>query len=186
MKNRAGIFLDRDGVINKPPPPGQRYILRPEEFQLMPGIAEAIRLFNERNLPVIVVTNQKCVAIGRLGKEGLERIHERMRHLLQEEKAHIDEIRYCPHQDSDGCFCRKPLPGMILDGATALGVDPKASWLVGDQPRDIIAGHAAGCRTVRIGGDAPSHVHGVSDALPDVRLPHTRDLPPWIKEVFPF
>lgn len=180
MTGRTGVFLDRDGVINQPPPPEQRYITRPEDFHLMPGIAESIRLLNQRNLPVIVVTNQKCVALGRIDEQALAAIHRRMRELLEAEGARLAEVRYCPHQESDQCDCRKPLPGMILRGAASQHVDLGFSWLMGDQSRDIAAGKAAGCHTLRIGGEEPSG----SEA--EVRLPDTSALPAWIKEKFPF
>ncbi len=174
------VFLDRDGVINVPPPPEERYITRPEDFALMPGIADAIRALNQRNIPVAVVTNQKCIAIGRLEESMLWRIHDRMEELLKQEQAHVDTIRYCPHQESDNCTCRKPLPGMIFDAALELGVSPDTGWMVGDQPRDILAGKAAGCRTVWI------HEGEDSGVNPDVTLPCTRDLVPWIEENLPF
>lgn len=180
MSGRAGVFLDRDGVVNVPPPPEQRYIVRPEDFRLMPGIAEAIRLFNRLERPVVVVTNQKCVALGRITETELSAIHARMRDLLAAEGAVLADIRHCPHREEDRCPCRKPLPGMILGAAADLDLDPARGWLIGDQPRDIQAGRAAGCRTLVVGPEA--------DRAPeaDVRLPHTADLPRWIRKTFSF
>ncbi len=148
---RAAIFLDRDGVINIPPPPEERYITRPGDFHLMPGIAGLIRFFNETDLPVIVVTNQKCLAIGRLTSEGLDAIHARMHALLSAENAHVEAVYHCPHDETARCDCRKPKPGMILRAAREHDLDPQISWLIGDQPRDCAAGKAAGCRTLLLG-----------------------------------
>jgi len=180
MEQRPGVFFDRDGLINVPPPPERRYVTRPDEFHLMPGTAEAIHHLNQVSIPVGVVTNQKGIALGRYTEQALEEIHERMRALLAEKGAHIDDVQYCPHQESDGCNCRKPLPGMILAGAEALEVDPSVSWMIGDQPRDLVAGRAAGCSTLGVGSaDFPT---GVTDA----RLETTLELPSWFTEHFPF
>lgn len=169
---RGALFLDRDGVINVPPPPGIRYILAPDAFYLMPGIAETIRLCNQHHIPVVVITNQKCVALGRLSLEGLSAIHQRMTVLLRAEQAQIDGVYFCPHAEEDACDCRKPLPGMLLQAAREHQIDLSRSWMVGDQPRDILAGRAAGCRTLHI-GMKPS---------PDAEssLPDTRQLPKWL------
>lgn len=178
MPDRAGIFMDRDGVINRPPPPEERYITRPRDFQLQPGIAAAIRLFNERDLPVAVVTNQKAVAIGRLTLPTLQEIHERMRELLAAEGAPLQAIHYCPHRESDQCECRKPRPGMIIAAAAELNIDPRLSWMIGDQARDLEAGRAAGCKTLLIGSAS------VPTSLVDVYLRKTTDLAVWTQENF--
>lgn len=174
---RPGVLFDRDGVINVPPPPEQRYVTRPEDFHLMPGIADAIAELNHRGVPVGVVTNQKCVAIGRLSEPELARIHEHMRDLLRRAAgAEIDDLRYCPHANEDKCACRKPRPGMLLAAARALRLDLSRTWLIGDQERDIAAGRAAGCRTLRVGPGADG------SAGEDISLRSTLDLPAWIKE----
>lgn len=175
MAKRA-LFLDRDGVVNQPPPSEVRYITSPEAFHLMPGIAESIRLCNQNDIPVVVVTNQKCIAIGRLSESTLAGIHEHMECLLKKQQAHLDGIYYCPHSEEDHCHCRKPLPGMLLNAATDLDLDLSSSWMVGDQPRDIQAGHAAGCRTL--------HISPVPCTLADAHLTQTKNLPHWIKTHF--
>jgi len=175
-----GIFMDRDGLINVPPPPEDRYILDPKNFVLLPGIADAIRRINLRNIPVAVVTNQKGVAIGKVKEETLHLIHDRMQELLADESASVQTIHYCPHQESDLCSCRKPLPGLIFQAAEALTIDPAYSWMIGDQPRDLEAGRAAGCRTLFVNSrPAPA-------GLADAHLTQTKDLPEWIEENFPF
>ncbi|MCC5844657.1 MAG: HAD family hydrolase [Verrucomicrobia bacterium] len=175
MKKRA-LFLDRDGVINIPPPPEVRYILEPDAFHLMPGIAEAVRLCNQHRVPVVVITNQKCVATGKLSLEDLTSIHHRMEALLNAEGAYLDRIYFCPHAESDQCNCRKPLPGMILRALRDLKLDPADSWMVGDQPRDILAGNAAGCHTL--------HISPAPAPFAECSLPDTQSLPQWIFEHF--
>ena len=180
MNGGVGIFMDRDGLINVPPPPEERYVLHPDGFKLMPGIARAIALLNARQLPVAVVTNQKGVAIGRVTEVTLALIHARMRELLAAEGAAVQHVVVCPHQESDNCDCRKPLPGMILQAAKTLKVYPARSWMIGDQPRDLLAGRAAGCRTLLV-GDAE-----VPAGLADETLSHSAELAGWIEENFPF
>ncbi len=177
MSGRPAVFFDRDGVINVPPPPEQRYITHPSGFVLMPGIAESFRILNEAGWPVVVVTNQKCVATGRLTEEGLAAIHLRMRELLAEQGARVDDLRYCPHSGDPPCACRKPAPGMIFAASQALGLDPCRSWLVGDQLRDLQAGRAAGCRTVWVGPEA--HPHPQADRV----LSDTSLLPTWVRNL---
>lgn len=180
MKKPAGIFLDRDGLINIPPPIEQRYICHPSEFHLMPGIAESIRQFNLQHIPVAVVTNQKGVAIGSVSESTLADIHKHMLFLLEKEHASIQHIQYCPHQESDRCSCRKPLPGMIFSAAHALKIDPSACWMIGDQFRDLEAGRAAGCSTLLVGPESPPA------GLADHHIQKTEDLPAWIQENFSF
>jgi len=171
----SAVFLDRDGLINVPPPPEQRYLLHPGEFRLMPGIAEAIRLLNEAGIPVFVVTNQKGVATGRLSGDTLEAIHARMRELLAGRGAAVQAVYACPHRESDACDCRKPAPGMLFQAARDHGIDLASAWMIGDQPRDVRAGRAAGCRTLLVGPEKAPEA--------DFQLENTLELPLWIEKV---
>jgi len=170
----SAVFLDRDGLINEPPPAEQRYLLHPGEFRLMPGIAEAIALLNQARIPVFVVTNQKGVATGRLTPQTLDAIHARMSQLLAEHGASLQAVYACTHQESDACDCRKPAPGLLLRAAREQGVDLSAAWMIGDQPRDVLAGRAAGCRTLLVGPEK------CPDA--DFHLENTLQLPLWIEK----
>jgi D-glycero-D-manno-heptose 1,7-bisphosphate phosphatase len=143
------VFLDRDGVINRKAPEGD-YITSSEDFQILPGVAEAISLLNRAGLRVIVVTNQRAIAKGLLTIAGLKKIHDRMCESLARSGAVIDSIQFCPHDYDPPCACRKPAPGMLLDAAREIGIDLKASWMIGDSDIDIQAGKNAGCRTARI------------------------------------
>lgn len=147
MKRAA--FLDRDGVINQKAPE-DGYILRWEEFHLLPDVAEAISLLNHAGLLVVVVTNQRAVSRGLITVEGLEEIHRKMRDELASAGARIDAIYYCPHGSDDSCACRKPAPGMLRSAAREHGIDLASSWMVGDTDSDIVAGRSAGCKTIRI------------------------------------
>lgn len=142
----SAVFLDRDGTMNKDVP----YCRRPEDFQLFPGTARAIRLLNEHGYKVIVITNQSGVARGYFTEDMLGLIHRKMRNQLTAENARVDAIYYCPHHPDDNCECRKPKPKMILQAATEHDIDPKRSFMVGDKAHDIALGKNAGCRTVLI------------------------------------
>jgi D-glycero-D-manno-heptose 1,7-bisphosphate phosphatase len=145
--NRAAVFLDRDGTLIRGPVidgrPGS--IDKPEDLELEDGAEEACAALRAAGFLLVVVTNQPDIARGKQTREGVERIHERLREALP-----LDEIGVCPHDDFDGCACRKPLPGMLLDAAARLSIDLAASFLVGDTWRDIEAGRRAGCMTVVI------------------------------------
>lgn len=156
-KQRA-VFLDRDGTIN-------RYVgfLRDiEQFELLPGVAEAIRRINASGYLAIVVTNQPVIARGEVTREQLREIHNKMETLLGHEGAYVDALYYCPHHPDRGypgevpelkidCGCRKPRPGLLLRAAADYNIDLANSWMIGDSDSDVQAGQAAGCRTIRIG-----------------------------------
>ena len=143
------VFLDRDGVVNRKAPEGQ-YIVRWEDFEFLPGVPEGIRHLNEANFSVVVVSNQRCTAKGLITSHQLEHIHRCMIDELAAANAIIDAVYYCPHEVESQCACRKPAPGMLVRAAQEHSLDLNASWMVGDSDLDILAGKAAGCRTVRI------------------------------------
>ena len=146
MRNRA-VFLDRDGVINDVTMRnGRAYPPRSlEEWTLVPRAAETLQRLQQDGFRLIVVTNQPDVARGVLQRDMVEAIHARMRALLP-----LDDVKVCYHLDQDGCGCRKPKPGMLLEAARQWHVDLTHSFMVGDRWRDIEAGKAAGCRTIWI------------------------------------
>ena len=137
------VLLDRDGVINVDLPGS---VLSREEFELLPGAAEAIAELNRKGYRVLVITNQGCVGRGELQPAGLEAIHEKMLNEVAHAGGHIDEIYVCPHIDEDGCDCRKPKPGLINRARSDYDFDPAVTWFVGDTARDVGAAKNAGCR----------------------------------------
>ena len=156
LKNKQkAIFIDRDGTINK----YVGFLRKEEEFELLPGVAEAVKKINESGYLAIVVTNQPVIARGEVTFEGLETIHNKMETLLGKDGAYLDGIYFCPHHPHSGyegevkelkidCDCRKPKPGMLLKAAENLNIDLSQSYMVGDGENDIKAGKAAGCKTV--------------------------------------
>jgi len=148
MAYRA-VFLDRDGTMNRDVP----YCRRPEDFELFPNTARAIKRLNESGYKVIIITNQSGVARGYFTEETLARIHQKMLDQLAEGDAHIDGIYYCPHHPDDNCDCRKPKPKMVLQAAQEHDIDLHESFMVGDKPLDIQLGQNVGCRTVLVPSD---------------------------------
>ena len=156
LKNKQkAIFLDRDGTINK----YVGFLRKEEEFELIDGVAEAVKRINESGYLTIVVTNQPVIARGEVTYSQLENIHNKMETLLGKEGAYLDAIYFCPHHPHSGyegevkelkidCDCRKPKPGMLLKAAEDLNIDLSQSYMVGDGENDIKAGKAAGCKTV--------------------------------------
>lgn len=134
MPNRRCLFLDRDGVINAAPPPGE-YIRRWEEFRLLPEAVSWIRLFKAAGFLTIVLTNQRGIALGLYSQADLEAIHDKMRAALAAQGAILDDIFYCPH-DEGACDCRKPLPGLVQAAQQKWDIDLGASLLIGDTERD--------------------------------------------------
>ena len=149
---KRAVFLDRDGVINRKAPEGE-YVTRWENFEFLPGVAEAIASVNRAGWRVIVVTNQRCIAKGLATAGEVEAIHRRMREELAKMGARVDGVYYCPHDREPACSCRKPEPGLLLAAAREFEVDLSASWVVGDSETDVEAGRRVGCRTVRIVAD---------------------------------
>jgi histidinol-phosphate phosphatase family protein len=135
------LFLDRDGVICRALP-RKHYLVSTDQFELMPEIVTLIRHAKTRGYRTVVVTNQPQIAYGLITPAMLDRIHLHMQELLGHS---LDAIYACPHQDSDGCACRKPKPGLITRATHDLRLDPSQSVLVGDRPCDIEAAHLAGC-----------------------------------------
>lgn len=132
--SRRCVFLDRDGVINEKPVKGE-YVRTPEEFRLLPNISDWIRLFNALEMLVIVVTNQRGVALGHMTEEDLAALHLKMKSELARRGAHLDDIFYCPHE-ADSCDCRKPKPGLVYAARDKWNIDLAHSLLLGDSDND--------------------------------------------------
>jgi D-glycero-D-manno-heptose 1,7-bisphosphate phosphatase len=144
--NKA-VFLDRDGVINeilvvegKPVTPK-----KVEDFRILPGVKEALTAVKEGGYRILVVTNQPDIPRGALTLEELERMH-----VILSRSLPIDRIYMCLHDNDDGCECRKPKPGMLLQAAEEWDLDLSASYMIGDRWKDIEAGAKAGCTTILV------------------------------------
>ncbi len=161
LKNKQkAIFIDRDGTINK----YVGFLRNIDDFELLPGVADAIKTINASGYLAIVVTNQPVIARGEVTYKQLQEIHNKMETLLGSEGAYLDAIYFCPHHPHKGydgevpelkieCDCRKPKPGMLLKAVEDYNIDLSQSWMVGDGENDVKAGKAAGCRTALIGSE---------------------------------
>ena len=145
---RRAVFLDRDGVLNRVE--WKNGICQSprslDDFQLLPGVAEAGSRLKAAGFLLIVATNQPEIARGTLAPDTLAVMHHRLREWLP-----LDDIRVCSHDDGDGCACRKPAPGLLLDAARDWQIDLGRSFMIGDREKDLIAGRRAGCRVILVG-----------------------------------
>ena len=149
----VGLFFDRDGTLNTE----VDYLSRPEELQLIPNAARAIREANEFGVKVFIFTNQSGIARGLFTETDLAAIHDRLIAMLAKEGARIDAIYYCPHHPGYGttpykrdCSCRKPKPGMLKMARKDHGIHLSQSFVIGDRCIDMQAGKSAGCRTALV------------------------------------
>lgn len=146
------IFIDRDGVINKDPGGWTKtgYVTEWEDFHFIPGTLEALKILKEKNVKVIVASNQGGVNKGFYAQERLNEINDLMLKEIKTRGGEVEEAFYCIHKDEDNCDCRKPKPGMLKAAAKKYGVDPKETYFIGDDKKDIIAGRLFGCKTVLV------------------------------------
>ncbi len=149
--NKA-VFFDRDGVINVEPP---YYAHKIEELKLVQNIDKAINLLNVNHFKVIVVSNQSGVARGYYTEKEVNLFNQEINNRLRKREAKIDQFYYCPHHPDGAilkykinCTCRKPHPGMMFIAAKEHNIDLSKSYLIGNNKSDILAGQAAGCKTI--------------------------------------
>jgi D-glycero-D-manno-heptose 1,7-bisphosphate phosphatase len=147
VPGQRAVFLDRDGVVNqaivrdgRPYPPS-----RVGELKIVEGAAEALHDLKQAGFLLIVVTNQPDIARGTQRRAAVDVIHKTLSDVLP-----LDDFFVCPHDDSDPCDCRKPLPGLLLRAAEKYDIDMSRSFMIGDRWRDVEAGASAGCATVWI------------------------------------
>lgn len=150
---QKAIFLDRDGTINK----YVGFLRNIDDFELIEGVAEAIKRINQSGYLAIVVSNQPVIARGEVSWEELNEIHKKLATLLGKEGAYVDGIYICPHHPDKGfegerpeykidCDCRKPKPGLLLQAAKDFNIDLSESYMIGDSHRDVEAGENAGVK----------------------------------------
>jgi D-glycero-D-manno-heptose 1,7-bisphosphate phosphatase len=161
MVTRA-VFADRDGVLcanmmrdGRPVAP-----TRLEDFRLLPGVEDAVRVLKSAGYLVIVVTNQPDVGTGRTPRATVEAMHDVIR-----ERLLVDDIKACFHTNEDACACRKPKPGMILEAAAERHIDLAGSFIVGDRWSDVVAGQEAGCCTIFVDYGHEADTSGKADKV---------------------
>lgn len=177
MSGRRAVFVDRDGVINElVPDPGSgrpESPLRPSDLRLVPGASAALGRLASAGWRLVGVSNQPAAAKGLVSLEELQAVHARVLEMLAAEGVGFDAFKLCLHHPEGvvpelkgECECRKPAPGMLLEAARELGLDPAGSWMVGDTDGDMAAGRTAGCHTALVEYPGSAHKrHG--DSRPD-------------------
>ena len=137
------VFIDRDGVIcqNR-----KDHVKDWREFRFLPGALDALAWLAQTDLRIVIVTNQAVINRGIIPAETVEEIHRRMVSAIEAAGGRVDGVFYCPHRPDEGCSCRKPQPGLLLQAAERLALDLPGSYLIGDAEADMQAGRAVGCR----------------------------------------
>ncbi len=162
------MFLDRDDTLIR----DKGYLNDPEQVEILPGAADAVRALNQAGIPVIIITNQSGIARGLLDEDTLKAIHARLLADLSAQAARIDVIYYCPHHPEGtreeyrvSCSCRKPEPGLLLMAADTFGLDLRRCYMVGDKSIDIETIHRVGGKGILLGrgreitmDDSPDHI----------------------------
>jgi D-glycero-D-manno-heptose 1,7-bisphosphate phosphatase len=151
-KNKA-VFFDRDGVLNHEQ---GDYVRRVEDFHILDNF-DAIKTLQDKGYLILVATNQGGLAKGWYTEGQLAEMHQLLKKTYHEHGVNITDIFYCPHHpDFTGdCDCRKPKPGLLLQGIEKYDLDPSKSYFIGDRERDVEAGTAAGVKGILIHSDQP-------------------------------
>ncbi len=178
---QRAVFLDRDGTLNEL----RGHLAAAEDLALIPGAGEAVKLLNDAEYRVVVVTNQPVLARGELTSAGLERIHARLESELGKAGAYLDALHYCPHHPHKGypgevaelkrdCNCRKPGNAMVMRAAAAMNIDLAQSWLVGDSTADMALASATGMSSILVKTGEGGR-DGKYAAVPDHVVPSIRE-----------
>jgi D-glycero-D-manno-heptose 1,7-bisphosphate phosphatase len=165
MTSRQFVVLDRDGTIIFE----RHYLSDPGQVELIPGVADGLRLLLDGGLSLVLITNQSGIGRGLFNEATLDLIHRRLIDLLGAEGVCLSGIYYCPHTPVDDCRCRKPRIGMIERAASELGFDPECSFVIGDKSCDIELGRRVGATTLLVRTGYGSQVEaGIVAATDDI------------------
>ena len=147
------VFLDRDGVLNQEM---GDYVRRFEDFHVLDNF-DALKTLQDRGYMLLVATNQGGLAKGWYTEEELAKMHNHLKQVYQDHGVEITDFFYCPHHPNftGDCDCRKPKPGLLLQGIEKYNIDPSKSYFIGDRERDVEAGTAAGVKGILIDSDQP-------------------------------
>lgn len=143
----GAIFLDRDGVINEQK---DDYVKTWQEFRFLPGSLDALQRLAQFSCPIVVLTNQSPIGRGLVKAETIAHIHQQMREVVAAARGRIDRVFACPHHPNDGCACRKPRPGLLLQAADALNLELTECYFVGDSYTDFLAARSVGCQPIMV------------------------------------
>lgn len=143
---RRAVFFDRDGTIIEE----KGFIKDPEGVVLIPGAAEALKIAKAMGFLRILISNQSGIGRGYFGPQEVEAVNDRLKDLLAERGADVDDILYCPHAPEEDCMCRKPRPGLLLEAAIRHVIDLKGSYMVGDREGDVGAIASVGGKAILV------------------------------------
>ncbi len=178
------VFLDRDGTINQD---SANYIKSWSEFKFLPRSIEAVRDLTAAGFLIIVITNQSGIPRKLISPEELENIHSKMKASVESQGGKISDIFFCPHLPDDGCDCRKPEPGLILQAQKKYTIDLAASVMIGDSARDIECAHNAGCgRTILVktgNSREAQQILAEKDLRPDYVAQDLHDAARWLLDI---
>ncbi len=139
------VFVDRDGVINVN---RAEHVRTWSDLEFLPGVLDGLALLTRSGFQVVVVTNQSIVNRGIVARDVVDRIHERMVAEIARRGGAIRAVLLCPHRPDEGCACRKPEPGLLVEAAARLGIEPSDALMIGDHPHDLEAARRAGCSSI--------------------------------------
>lgn len=152
-RSDIAVFLDRDGTVNVE----KDFLSSPDQLQLIPRTADAIRALNALGTRVFIITNQSGVARGYFTESTVRQVHEALREMLQKQGAIVNDFFYCPHFPGSSdqrynkeCDCRKPKPGMLRQAELKYPIDLRRSFVIGDRCIDVATGKAVGAGTVMV------------------------------------
>lgn len=193
--NKA-VFLDRDGIIIKMVLQASGTYDSPqtvEQVSLVEDISKIITWLNKKNIPVVEISNQPGVALGKTNWQTLEEIEEKAHTLLDKQDVHLDRIYRCFHHPKSQdeklkiiCDCRKPKPGMLLQAAKELNLDLNKCVFLGDNATDVEAGKAVGCITLLYfhENDLEEKIKAKKVSRPDFIVYSLQEVIPILMEVF--
>ena len=161
-------FLDRDGIINK----DAGYTYKINDFELIDGCIDALKIFQENDYKIIIVTNQSGIGRGYYSEADYQKLTRWYRRQLLDQGITITDIFHCPHAPASLCYCRKPREGLFLQAAQKYAVDFSNSLMVGDKISDLQAGHAAGVARLILINNGPN-THIAEDVFVAAGLPKT-------------
>jgi D-glycero-D-manno-heptose 1,7-bisphosphate phosphatase len=139
------VFLDRDGVINQD---RADYVKSWAEFQFIPGSLDALQRLTYAGYRIFVITNQSVINRNMVSEKALQDIHNNMAGAVADQGGHIEAVLYCPHMPEDGCACRKPAPGLMLQAQQRYDINLSRASMIGDSLKDIECARNAGCGTI--------------------------------------
>lgn len=183
---RGAIFLDRDGTINY----DSGYTYKIEDFRLLDGVLEALKVLIAFEMPLFIITNQAGIGRGYFTEREMHAFHEHMISVFNLHNISFAGIYFCPYHATAGIgqykresSMRKPQPGMILQAAQEHNIDLSRSYFIGDRESDILAGKSAGCLTISVPQNLLKEPNCDVHAKPDFRAKNLLDAAQWIGEI---